>query len=323
MNPLITHAVRPSRRQLLGLAAGSAAALTMHPAIAAAASPKTRLPTDQIEAILQAPGEMDDDVFAVGIGRNDIKGAKVPYTLDGKAIAVPFDASFQLGGEFVFQPLPNGKTLLNGDFPFLPGEVQGAIDAMLAGGLEMQSLHQHYLTLDPMVFFMHFRGEGDATELARAAHAVVERTGASLPQSKPSPEPTTPLDKDMLARIMGVDMPKVEEGGVVSMVVPRIDRIKLGGNKASPRVNISSNMGFRPLPGGMTAAAPDFAMKTEEIRPVIGRMRAQGWDVHCLYNQETGEKPQLYFAHMLKVGDAAQLAREIRAGLDLTATKRA
>jgi hypothetical protein len=47
-------------------------------------------------------------------------------------------------------------------------------------------------------------------------------------------------------------------------------------------------------------------------------MRKQGWFVGCLYNQETSETPQLYFAHMLKVGDAYALAREIRRGLDLT-----
>ena len=46
-------------------------------------------------------------------------------------------------------------------------------------------------------------------------------------------------------------------------------------------------------------------------------MRAQGWDIGCLYNQETAEQPQLYFDHMVKSGDAYQLAQEIRDGLDL------
>jgi hypothetical protein len=45
-------------------------------------------------------------------------------------------------------------------------------------------------------------------------------------------------------------------------------------------------------------------------------LRLTHW--HCLYNQETDEHPQLYFDHMLKSGDAYELAREIRRGLDLT-----
>jgi hypothetical protein len=48
--------------------------------------------------------------------------------------------------------------------------------------------------------------------------------------------------------------------------------------------------------------------------PVTALMRRLGWLDGCLYNQETDEKPQLYFSHMLKVGDPYDLAAEIRAG---------
>jgi hypothetical protein len=47
-------------------------------------------------------------------------------------------------------------------------------------------------------------------------------------------------------------------------------------------------------------------------------MRHYGWDVGCLYNQETAESPQLYFSHMFKTGDPVHLARQIRAGLNHT-----
>lgn len=46
--------------------------------------------------------------------------------------------------------------------------------------------------------------------------------------------------------------------------------------------------------------------------------RGQGFTIHCLYNQETAENPQLYFSHQLKIGDALQLAQQIRKGLDQT-----
>jgi len=47
-------------------------------------------------------------------------------------------------------------------------------------------------------------------------------------------------------------------------------------------------------------------------------MRAQGWDIGCLYNQETDEQPQLFFSHQFKIGDPYQLAAEVRRGLDQT-----
>jgi hypothetical protein len=47
-------------------------------------------------------------------------------------------------------------------------------------------------------------------------------------------------------------------------------------------------------------------------------MRAAGFEIGCLYNQETAEHPQLFFAHMLATGDPQDLAVKIRHGLDHT-----
>ena len=110
---------------------------------------------------------------------------------------------------------------------------------------------------------------------------------------------------------------------MLQIVVPRTDKITLGGMAIKPALNVSSNISIQPLDAGMAAAAPDFAMKSDEVRPVLTTMRRHGWAVHCLYNQETAESPQLYFAHMMKTGEPIALAREIREGLDRTATKRA
>jgi len=56
-------------------------------------------------------------------------------------------------------------------------------------------------------------------------------------------------------------------------------------------------------------------MIASEIQNVMEVMRRQGWDIGCLYNQETGEQPQLYFSHQFKTGDSIELAHEIRSGL--------
>jgi hypothetical protein len=60
-------------------------------------------------------------------------------------------------------------------------------------------------------------------------------------------------------------------------------------------------------------------MTAGEVGPVCRHMRAAGFEIGCLYNQETGEHPQLYFAHMIGVGNPQKLAIDIRAGLDHTA----
>jgi hypothetical protein len=61
-------------------------------------------------------------------------------------------------------------------------------------------------------------------------------------------------------------------------------------------------------------------MTAKEIGPVTRTMRARGWDIGCLYNQETAEHPQLYFSHQFKAGDPYALAAEVRTGLNQTNT---
>ena len=82
-------------------------------------------------------------------------------------------------------------------------------------------------------------------------------------------------------------------------------------------------MDFLPLAadGSRAAVVPDFSMTTGEVTPVIREMRRLGWDIGCLYYQETGEQPQLFFSDQFKAGDPYILAAEVRRGLDRTRTK--
>jgi hypothetical protein len=204
----------------------------------------------------------------------------------------------------------------NGDIALLPDEIQGVIDAILATGLVFQAFHQHLYDLDPMVWFIHFRGVGDPLALARSVRAVLDATATPLPQSPPPP--STPLNAHRLAAILGGSADV--SGDVVTVTVPRRHGVRIDRVHVDPDTNIENNIQFKPLDasGSMAAAVPDFSMDADEVMPVVARMRSLGWLVGCLYNQETDEKPQLYFSHMLKVSDPYELAAEIREGLDLT-----
>jgi hypothetical protein len=180
-------------------------------------------------------------------------------------------------------------------------------------------MHQHYFDLRPMFWFIHMRGVGDPIGLARAMHNVLSVTSTPFPQAPPA-NPTTPFDVTRLERILH-GTASVGDSGVVTVDIDRTDEIVVDDVLVNPGANISTNVQFEPLDstGSSAAAAPDFSMKTSEIMPVTQVMRGQGWQDHCLYNQETGEHPQLYFSHMLKTGDPYVLATEIRKGIDRTA----
>jgi hypothetical protein len=280
-------------------------------AVAALHHRRGRLPVTAIEQILEAQGSVSSGVLSVSIERSDIGDVQGP-------MGVTFPPAFEINGDLTFQPLGGDLAFFNGDLALKPGELNAVIDAIHANGLVFQAMHQHYFDLDPMVWFIHFRGVGRPRTLARAVRRVLAATAAPLPQQPPA-NPTTPLDHAKLAKTLHGSS-EIGANGVVTITVSRSDRIIIGDVQVSPEANISTNIAFLPLDehGTRAAAAPDFSMTAGEIDPVCRRMRAAGFEIGCLYNQETAERPQLYFAHMIGVGNPQQLAVDIRKGLDHT-----
>jgi hypothetical protein len=311
-----------TRRRALALGGGVAAsgalsgALPLSSAAAAHrlrahASQRGKLPVDQIEQIVQAEGTVTKGVLSIDIERTDIGDVAGP-------LGVTFTPAFEIDGTLTFQPLGYGRAFFNGDLALKPEETNPVIDAIIENRLIFQAFHQHYIETEPNIWFIHFRGHGDALSLAQAVRNVLKATATPLPQTMPS-NPTTPLDPDRLASILNGDA-QVGDEGVVTVTIDRTDTIVIDGIEVSPEANISTNVQFKPSSnsGSSAWAGPDFSMESSEVMPVVSLMREQGWFQGCLYNQETNESPQLYFDHMLKQGDAYALAREIRRGLDLT-----
>lgn len=313
--------VRISRRRALALGGGVAAG-----GLLSAATPLTgvamaedgghrgqegKLPAERIQEIIQAEATVTNGVLSIDIARTDIGNVAGP-------LGITFTPAFQIDGTLTFQPLGRGAALFNGDLPLRPEETNPFIDALIANGLTFQAFHQHYIETQPNVWFIHFRGEGDPIKLAQAVHNVLKATSTPLPQTMPA-NPTTPLNANRLASILHGSA-QVGEEGVVTVSVSRRGKIVIDGVRVSPEANISTNIQFKPLSssGSSAAAAPDFSLSSNEVQPVVTIMRAQGWFVGCLYNQETNEQPQLYFSHTLKTGDPYALASEIRRGLDRT-----
>jgi hypothetical protein len=264
-----------------------------------------------MQEIVGAEGSVSSGVLSIAIERHDIGSVRGPQ-------GVVFPPSFEINGDLTFQPLGSHGAFFNGDLALRASELNAVIDAIHANGLTFQAMHQHYFDLDPMVWFIHFRGRGEPLALARRVRKVLAATATPLPQTMPA-DPTTPLDHGKLAKTLHGSS-EISGAGVVTVTVNRSDRIVISGVQVSPEANISTNIQFLPLDatGSMAAAAPDFSMTTGEVEPVCRAMRRAGFEIGCLYNQETGEHPQLFFAHMFATGAPQDLAVKIRRALNLT-----
>jgi Domain of Unknown Function (DUF1259) len=281
----------------------SADAATGDSGSAAAAA---RLPVAEIEAIIRAKGTFANGVLNIEIDRDDIPNVKKE--------GVPIKPAFEINGNLCFQALPDGSVMFNGDLAFKAEELNPAIDQIISHGLQFQAEHQHLFGLNPMVWFMHMRGRGTARALAKGCAAILSVTSTPLPQAPPK-HPTTPLDPGRLAKIIGAPA-TVGASGVVSFQIPRRNPITLGGVRISPFLNVYIPIDFQPLGAQQAVVVPDFGQVAAEIDRLDRTMRGLGWEINCLYNQETDEQPQLYFSHDFKVGNAYQLAAEVRRGLE-------
>ncbi len=294
-----------------GLMSGAALAGSRHSHSTGRSSADRGLPVERIQNALHAKGTVTDGVLKVGIERDDINNVTVH--------GVPIKPSFEINGELDFQPLGGGRAFMNGDLAVKGSEINGVIDAILANGLTFQAEHQHLYDFEPIVWFIHIRGKGDPVKLAQGLYKVVKATSTPLPQAPPA-HPSTPLNPDRLKSILHGFSVDVGNDGVVTVYVARRNPVYIDGVRVNSAANIATNIAFEPLNSRGTRAAvvPDFGMVAGEVNRVIGTMRGQGWDIGCLYNQETDEHPQLYFSHDFKVGDPYALAQEIRNGLNQT-----
>ena len=316
----IDHELDFGRRRTL--AAGSAmmaGLLAAAPGVAlgqtgpvAPPTPPATLPVEAIQRSLRSRGRVSGPVLHISQLRTDLNDVVGPSD-------IPFKPAFAVHNDFYFQALPNGRVILNGEFALPAEEINAVIDRIMSTGLVFQALHQHFFNLDPQVWHVHVRGAGNTFGVARGLEYVLGATRTPLPQLPP-PNPTTPLDARRLGRLLGGEA-EVHADGVVAVTLPRREQVTLDGIPIDPRLGIAHEVLFEPLANGRTAVAPAFALLPSEIAVVLRLMRREAFDVHALVTHETAELPQLYFAHLLAVGNPYYYARAMRRILQQTNTR--
>ena len=124
--------------------------------------------TAQIAAILGYAGRVNGGVYQLSVPRAE--------TIRDRGQEIP--ASMGLGTAINFQPTGGGKAAITGDFVMVASEVNSVIRALRENGIEVTSLHNHLLTEEPRLFFMHFWANDDALKLARGLRAGLDATNS-------------------------------------------------------------------------------------------------------------------------------------------------
>jgi hypothetical protein len=139
------------------------------PATSPAAAEKLDINQGQIESALGSKGNINGGVLQFSVPRAETitaRGMDVPPSM-GTATAINF------------QPTGNGHAAITGDFVLVGSEVNPVIKALRESGIAVTAIHSHMIDETPRLFFMHFWANGDATTLAKALRAALDRTNSA------------------------------------------------------------------------------------------------------------------------------------------------
>ena len=138
----------------------------------ASAPAATGGPTLDTQQIGQALGRQGRDI---GGGVYQVTVARAESITGG---GHPFLPAMGVTTVMNFQPLPDGKAAITGDFVLIDKEVNAVARALRQNGIDVTAIHNHGLNDTPRLFYMHFWAADDAAKLAQGLKAALALTNS-------------------------------------------------------------------------------------------------------------------------------------------------
>ena len=274
--------------------------------------PLTAAERDAIDAALGKKGTYNEAqaTHVVALPRNDLK-----VTVKGESVPI----SLGFGGWAAFKCTTDNKTaVMMSDNVLLEEEINPLIDAVLAAGLQVGAIHNHFLYENPRIFYMHVHGMGDVGELARSYAAAIANSKI-LPKNQPTPTPPARTAKEIF------DTPALDaivgktgavNGPAFKYTVGRDDlKISEMGADMTAAIGLNTWCTFAGTPENAIVAG-DVAMLAHEVDPTIRTLRKAGFEICAVHSHMLTEQPRILFLHYLGRGKATDLATTFRAVLD-------
>jgi biotin operon repressor len=265
------------------------------------------------EALGRKGDVMAGDVHRYGFPRSDLK-----VTLDGIALK----PGFALGSYAAFAATGT-RVVVMGDLVLTEAEVSPVMAKLQEQGLEVSALHNHLLREQPKIMYLHYEGRSeDAVALGRWLRASL--AASATPMTAPSAPAASDLGFDPAALDQTLGHTGTTSGGLHKYAIARAETVVMGGGNGSPGMPLTPALGvgtvinFQPLGAGKAAISGDFALIGSEVAKVAQTLRANGIEVTAAHTHMTDDSPHLYYMHFFASGPATDLAKGLRAALDVT-----
>jgi hypothetical protein len=266
------------------------------------------LDTAGIAAGLGLTGQMQGDVYRVGMPRTDLS-----VTVHGIAVK----PGLALGSWAAFRKAGN-RAVVHGDLVLTDAEVNPVISKLQEGGLSITALHNHLIEETPALMYLHYWGEGAEATLAKNVKAALALTKTPLTAAPaPATQPDPGFDANALQAAIGKT--GTVRGGVLSIAVPRPEKIMMMGVELPPSMGMATSINVQAAGAGKVAATGDFVMSDDEVNPIAKALRTHGIAVTALHNHMLHGTPMLYFMHFWAEDTPQNVGAGLKAAVDLLA----
>lgn len=267
-------------------------------------------PAAEWMAVEQALGykgaEQPGGVFRVGMPRADLK-----VTVQGVAVK----PGFALGSYAAFRRMGKGAMVM-GDLVLLDEEVPKVMSGLLERGLSVTALHNHLNEMSPHVMYMHYSGQGDPAQLAKALREALGASGTPFGAPATAAAEGAIIDQKQIEAALG--RTGRVNNGVLQVSIGRAERVTENGMELLPAMGIATVMNFQPTGEGKAAITGDFVLIASEVNKVARALRERDIQVTAIHNHALADSPRLIYMHFWANDDAVKLAQGLRAALDLT-----
>jgi Domain of Unknown Function (DUF1259) len=180
MSPHVMYMHYEGHGDPLELAAG------LHEALSASATPLSPVSPPPPAAQLSGPqldtGMLDGILGYSGRLNGSVDQFSIPRTETIVEMGHELVAAQGVTTAINFQPTGTSTAAVTGDFVMLESEVNPVASTLRANGIEVTAVHQHHLSEEPRLFYLHFWANGDPASLARGLRAALDQTASVPPQ---------------------------------------------------------------------------------------------------------------------------------------------
>lgn len=259
---------------------------------------------DSVGNVLRAPATLTGGYYRYNLPRRDI-------TLHvGDVTVAP---SLALGAWAGFGGTPTDAMMM-GDLVLTNAELKPVLVEFARQRVEVTAIHNHLTGEEPRINYVHFHGQGRATDLATRLDHVLALTATPRPVAASSPPPVT-IDTAMVFRALGAS--GKAQGNVAQLsfiLVP--GRVTMHGRTIVAALGYGSPVNVQMVDPSRAVATGDFAVLGTKVDGILDALATHDITATAVHSHLIGEQPTLYYIHFWADGRPADVLRGLRAALD-------